>query len=400
MIGGTAAFAQPELWLIALIPIWLFVVAAASRVQWTTLGVVAFAILVHNMVGGFLPLHLSSDRQAEAAKVVSSQIEPGALLLTADSSGFARYLDYNTEAEVVHIGLDPDALRAVGSALETEKPATCFPTASAIASSWNPAYAHRGRGAGARGSSVQPVGHSRSGNQHEALAAMRSELRIPLPEDPYLAGELAVGMVDGIQSHGIGTSVKHYAANNQEDDRLRMDARVDERTLREIYLPAFERVVTASQPWTIMCAYNKVNGLSASENPWLLTQVLRDEWGFEGLVMSDWGAVYHRVPALQAGLDLEMPPKLGRSPRWQGKLLASEFQTSRQSLSTATGTILSRFRRRAIPRRSEPNRLLTPGGCHTAAAPGAETRSVHARILVKTNPQQRRIDAPSRGRRK
>jgi beta-glucosidase len=112
----------------------------------------------------------------------------------------------------------------------------------------------------------------------------------------------------------VGTSVKHYAANNQETDRLRVDARVDERTLREIYLPAFERIVTASRPWTVMCSYNKVNGLSASENPWLLTTVLREEWGYEGLVVSDWGAVYHRVPALRAGLDLEMPPNLPRSP--------------------------------------------------------------------------------------
>ncbi len=134
-------------------------------------------------------------------------------------------------------------------------------------------------------------------------------------EDPFLAGELAVGIVGGIQSRGIGTSVKHYAANNQETDRLRVDAQVDERTLREIYLPAFERVVTAEQPWTVMCSYNKVNGTSASENAWLLTTVLREEFGFEGLVVSDWGAVYHRVPALLAGLDLEMPPALGRSPQ-------------------------------------------------------------------------------------
>ena len=101
--------------------------------------------------------------------------------------------------------------------------------------------------------------------------------------------------------------------NNQEDDRLRVSAEVDERTLREIYLPAFERVVTAGQPWTVMCAYNKVNGTYASEHHWLLTEVLRDEWGFEGLVVSDWGAVHDRVAALAAGLDLEMPPAKGRS---------------------------------------------------------------------------------------
>ncbi len=136
-----------------------------------------------------------------------------------------------------------------------------------------------------------------------------------LSEDPFLAGELAVHMVRGVQGLGIGTSVKHYAANNQETDRLRISADVDERTLREIYLPAFERVVTQAQPWTVMCAYNKVNGTYASEHSWLLTEVLRGEWGFEGLVVSDWGAVHDRVAALRAGLDLEMPPNLGVSDK-------------------------------------------------------------------------------------
>ena len=193
-------------------------------------------------------------------------------------------------------------------------PATCFPTASAIASAWNPGLLRRIGEALAQ--------EARAINLPVILGPGINMKRSPLcgrnfeyfSEDPFLAGELAVGIVDGIQSRGVGTSVKHYAANNQETDRLRVDAQVDERTLREIYLPAFERVVKASQPWTVMCAYNKVNGLSASENPWLLTEVLREEFGFQGLVVSDWGAVYHRVPALLAGLDLEMPPALGRSP--------------------------------------------------------------------------------------
>ena len=127
-------------------------------------------------------------------------------------------------------------------------------------------------------------------------------------EDPVLAGHEAAGLVEGVQSKGVGTSLKHFAANNQETDRLRVSSDVDERTLREIYLPAFEYVVRNAKPWTIMCAYNKLNGVFSSENRWLLTEVLRGEWGYQGMVMSDWGAVHNRVNALQAGLNLEMPP--------------------------------------------------------------------------------------------
>ena len=193
-------------------------------------------------------------------------------------------------------------------------PATCFPTASAIASSWNPELLRRvgeALGREARACNLSVILGPGINMKRSPLCGRNFEY---LAEDPYLTGELAVGIIDGIQSQGVGTSVKHYAANNQEDDRLRVDAQVDERTLREIYLPAFERVVKATQPWTIMCSYNKVNGVSASENIWLLTTVLREEWGYRGVVVSDWGAVYHRVPALLAGLDLEMPPALGRSP--------------------------------------------------------------------------------------
>lgn len=130
-------------------------------------------------------------------------------------------------------------------------------------------------------------------------------------EDPYLAGELSAAYINGVQSKEVGTSIKHFAANNQEHRRMSSSSNADERTLREIYLAPFETAVKKAQPWTVMCSYNRINGTYASENPWLLTEVLRGEWGFEGYVMSDWGAVSDRVAGVAAGLDLEMPSSGG-----------------------------------------------------------------------------------------
>ncbi len=192
-------------------------------------------------------------------------------------------------------------------------PATCFPTAAALGSTWDTDLVTRvgealGRESRALGLTVLlgPGANikrdPRCGRNFEYLS-----------EDPVLSGDLAAALINGIQSQGVGASLKHFAANNQESDRMRVSAEVDERTLREIYLASFERAVKGSNPWTIMCSYNKINGTYSSQNRWLLTEVLRDDWGWDGMVVSDWGAVRDRVAGVAAGLDLEMPSTGGRT---------------------------------------------------------------------------------------
>lgn len=136
-----------------------------------------------------------------------------------------------------------------------------------------------------------------------------------LSEDPYLAGEMSTAYVKGVQSQNVGTSVKHFAANNQEYRRMSVDARISQRALREIYLAPFEKTVKEAKPWTLMCSYNRINGTYSCENEWLLNQVLREEWGFDGIVMTDWGAMNRRVKALKAGLELEMPSSHGENDK-------------------------------------------------------------------------------------
>ncbi|MDN4615298.1 glycoside hydrolase family 3 C-terminal domain-containing protein [Leifsonia sp. F6_8S_P_1B] len=190
-------------------------------------------------------------------------------------------------------------------------PATCFPPAVALGSSWDAELAERVGTALGVESSIEDVAVILGPGINIKRSPLCGRNFEYLSEDPIVSGVLGAGIVRGIQSQGVGASLKHFAANNQEDDRMRSSSDVDPRPLREIYLRGFQRVVEDAQPHTVMCSYNRINGVFASENPWLLTDVLRGEWGFEGLVVSDWGAVNDRVAALRAGLDLEMPSSGG-----------------------------------------------------------------------------------------
>jgi beta-glucosidase len=201
--------------------------------------------------------------------------------------------------------------------------ATVFPVGAALASTWNPNLVREV--AGAIGREALALGN------RVILAPTINIVRTPLwgrnfetySEDPYLNGALGAAYVEGLQGEGVGASLKHYAVNNQEQGRMSVNAVVDERALREIYLAAFETVVKVANPWTVMAAYNKINGPFATENQRLLEDILRGEWGYDGVVVSDWGAVHATAAAANGGNDLEMPGPA----RWFGdKLLAAVKQ--------------------------------------------------------------------------
>ena len=187
-------------------------------------------------------------------------------------------------------------------------PATCFPPAVGLGATWNVDLVRRvGAALGTEASAmgVDVLLGPGMNIKRSPLCGRNFEY---VSEDPHVTARIAAALVEGIQSEGVGACVKHFVANNQETDRMRSSSDVDERTLREIYLPAFEEVIRTTDPAMVMCSYNRLNGVYTGQDPWLLTTLLREEWGFEGAVVSDWGAVVDRVEAVRAGLDLEMPP--------------------------------------------------------------------------------------------
>lgn len=204
--------------------------------------------------------------------------------------------------------------------ITASEPATSFPTASAVACSWNPENARRVAGAIAREAAAHGV--------DVLLAPGVNIIRDPrcgrafeyFSEDPLVSGRFGAAFVRGLQDEGIAAAVKHFAANSTEDFRFAGDSVVDERALREIYLRPFERIVKQARPATVMCAYNRLNGTYCSENRQLLTGILREEWGFDGLVMTDWGATHDRAEGVAAGCDLDMP---GDVPENRDRILAA-----------------------------------------------------------------------------
>lgn len=200
------------------------------------------------------------------------------------------------------------------------EPATVFPVGVAMAATWNPELAREvGAAIGREALAL---------DNRVILAPTINIVRTPLwgrnfetyAEDPFLAGRLGAAFVEGLQGEGVGASLKHYAANNQEENRMAVSVEMDERTLREVYLAAFEHVVKTANPWTVMASYNKVAGVYATENRRLLVDILKDEWGYDGVVVSDWGAVHSTAAAAKGGNDLEMP---GPAQWFGAKLVAA-----------------------------------------------------------------------------
>ena len=274
---------------------------------------------------------MSDDYYVSAKELVSRMtLEEKALLLTGDGWWATHRID-RLGIPSISLTDGPHGVRkGQGAGLVTSVPATCFPTASALSCSWNLDLLRRvgvALGEESHAIDVQILLGPGINMKRSPLGGRNFEY---FSEDPVLAGKLAAAYVEGVQSQGVGTSLKHYAVNNQEYERMATSSNLDERTLNEIYLPAFEIAVKEGRPWTVMSAYNLVNGIYASEHRELLRDILRDRWGFTGFVMSDWGGINERVAGLDGGTNLEMPG----SGDYNSKKIIAAVQDGRLSPET------------------------------------------------------------------
>lgn len=246
--------------------------------------------------------------KAEIKKLVSQMTLEEKLSLLSGKDAWRTVAIPRLNIPSINLSDGPHGLRqCIGLAWNESVPATCFPPAALLACSFDENLAKKqgaAIGEEAQAQNVQIVLGPGNNIKRSPLGGRNFEY---FSEDPVLSGHIAAGVIDGIQSKKVGTALKHFACNSQESKRFLIDEKITERALREIYLASFEYPVKKSRPTSVMCAYNKVNGDYCSQSKWLLTDVLRSEWGFKGFVMSDWGAVDNRAQALYAGLELEMP---------------------------------------------------------------------------------------------
>src|ERR1700751_1071575 len=263
----------------------------------------------------------STDYVARAKMLVAKMtLEEKALLLSGDGWWKTHAIE-RLQIPSICMTDGPHGLRKVeGGGLSTSVPATCFPTASALASSWDTDLIRQVGTALAQESQASDVQILLGPGVNMKRSPLGGRNFEYFSEDPVLAGKMAAAYIQGVQSQGVGTSLKHYAANNQEFERMATSSNLDERALHEVYLPAFEIAVREAQPWSVMAAYNSVNHVFATENTWLLQDILRTEWGFAGFVVSDWGAVHEGVAGVNAGLSLEMP---GSGEYLRNKIIAA-----------------------------------------------------------------------------
>lgn len=263
--------------------------------------------------------NLADQQPAGALRASSLSLEERAQLLAGESH-WKTYAAPSAGIPSLFLSDGPHGLRKQEGAqdcmgIAESRPATCFPTAAALACSFDPELVERvgaAIGEEARRQGVDVVLGPGVNIKRHPLCGRNFEY---FSEDPVVSGELGAAMVRGIQSRGVGACLKHFAANSQEHARMVSDSVVDERTLRELYLAPFEYVVRRARPWSVMTAYNKLNGVYCSEHEWLLREVLRGEWGFDGAVVSDWGAMSSSVASVRAGLDLCMPGPRGDHAR-------------------------------------------------------------------------------------
>ena len=307
-----------------------------------------------------------------AALVAKMTVDEQALLLSGDGWWRTHGIE-RLGLPSIAVSDGPHGLRKLEGGMGDSVPATCFPTAPLLAATWNPTLAKAvgaALGRECQASDVQIVLGPGINIKRSPLGGRNFEY---FSEDPVLTGHLAAAYIDGVQGEGVGTSLKHFAVNSQETERMSTSSEIDARTLHEIYLQAFEIAVRAAQPWTVMSAYNLVNGVQASEHTELLTDVLRTQWGFEGFVVSDWGGIHDRVAGVAAGNNLEMP---GSGDHNRQKIInaVNEGRLSREALARSATELVAVVLKAAAARK--------PGASFDAEAHHALARRVGAEGIV------------------